>query len=102
MSVSNIELLFSIDQNTHISDGAGVRLETTDEVAHDFDKLKTGNSKKNEKEEQQDCQDYTQRSIYQPKPSYNGTLLPDRYIVTENQEKTGIWFLRLRSSKFIS
>lgn len=75
---------------TFVNDGAGVRLETTDELAQDFDKIKTGNSKKNEKEEQQDCQDYTQRSIYQPKPDYNGTLLPERYIVTEDQEKTAI------------
>ena len=102
MAVSKLNSLMPIDQNTHISDGAGVRLDTTDELTQDFDKLKTGNSnKKEEDEEQQDCQDYTPRAIYQPRPDYNGTLLPDRYIVTENQEKTGTWFVRLRSSKFV-
>ena len=79
-----------------VLDGGGVRNEkTADTQEH---RLKADAAKetlpadgltvgKNSTE----CRDYTNRTINTRRPKYNGTLLPERYIVDEIQTKTGIW-----------
>lgn len=87
-----------------LSDGAGVRsdpMAASDDqqnLVQEFDsKLKVGKSEKTDDKDGNKyntndgiiCDDYTARAIYEPRVPYNGTLLPDRYIASEQQTKTG-------------
>jgi len=86
---------------TFVNDGAGLRSDPTmvasddqQNLTKDFErKLKVGSSERTEDYEDQDgikCDDYTARALYEPRVPYNGTLLPERYIASEQQTKTAI------------
>jgi len=89
---------------TFVNDGAGLRsdpMASSDDqqqnlTIKDFDrKLKVGKSEKtngttDDEDDGNKCDDYTARAQYEPRVPYNGTLLPERYIVSEQQTKTAI------------